>query len=55
MPYVAVAAPSTSTTIIDTQERSTNQNIAPPKDVSSNSFSFDLKNVSDAIHQGVLP
>jgi len=55
MQYVDVADPSASATIIDTQERSTTQNIAPPKDVSSSSFSFALQNVSDATPQSVLP
>jgi hypothetical protein len=55
MQYVTVVAPSTSASIIYTQELSTIQNITPHKDVSSNSFSITLQNVSDAIPQDVLP
>jgi len=47
--HVVVTAPSTPATIINIQERSTTQNIAPPKDVLSNSFSFALQNILDAI------
>ena len=43
MQYVVVAAPSTSATIIYTQEWSTTKNIVPPKDVSSSCFSFSLQ------------
>jgi len=51
MQYVAVAAPSTSTTIINTQERPTTQNIAHPKYDLRSSFSFALQNVSDYLNQ----